>query len=155
MLSSSCAILSVLMPLLVVRLDICHCQDRMSEGIEDGTMKSNQATIHNRGVRLSLKRMTHLNEIKSIFPLPDKRCKYEFKQFYYCIDHVYLMERDYLYILRMMLMEDTTTVEHLKKGRYLLEKEEEVLLFIEMEMYILVNIPEKKMQRAYRREEAA
>ena len=52
-------------------------------------------------------------------------------------------------------MEDTTTVEHLKKGRYLLEKEEEVLLFIEMEMYILVNIPEKKMQRAYRREEAA
>ena len=87
--------------------------------------------------------------------LPDKRCKLKFKQFYERIDHVYLMERDYLYILRMMLMEDTTTVEHLKKGRYLLEKEEEVLLFIEMEMYILVNIPEKKMQRAYRREEAA
>ena len=85
---------------------------------------------------------------------PDKRYKLKFKQLYNRIDHVYLMERDYLYILRMMLMEDTTTVEHLKKGRYLLEKEEEVLLFIEMEMYILVNIPEKKIQRAYRKEEA-
>ena len=85
---------------------------------------------------------------------PDKRYKLKFKQLYNLIDHVYLMERDYLYILRMMLMEDTTTVEHLKKGRYLLEKEEEVLLFIEMEMYILVNIPEKKMQRACRKEEA-
>ena len=64
------------------------------------------------------------------------------------------MERDYLYILLMMFMEDTITVDHLKKGLYLLEKEEEVLHFIEMEMYILVNIPEKKMQKVYRKEEA-
>lgn len=86
--------------------------------------------------------------------MPDKRYKLRFKQFYNRIDHVYLMERDYLYILLMMFMEDTITVDHLKKGRYLLEKEEEVLHFIEMETYILVNIPEKKMQRAYRKEEA-
>ena len=86
--------------------------------------------------------------------MPDKRYKLRFKQFYNRIDHVYLMERDYLYILLMMFMEDTITVDHSKKGRYLLEKEEEVLHFIEMEMYILVNIPEKKMQRAYRKEEA-
>ena len=65
------------------------------------------------------------------------------------------MERDYLYILLMMFMEDTITVDHLKKGRYHLEKEAEVPHFIEMEMYILVNILEKKMQRVYRMEEAS
>ena len=77
------------------------------------------------------------------------------RQFYDLIDHVYLMEKDYLYILLMMFMEDTITVDHSKKGRYLLEKEEEVLHFIEMEMYILVNILEKKTPRGYRKEEAS
>lgn len=75
--------------------------------------------------------------------------------FYNLIDHVYLMEMDCLYILLMMFMEDTITVDHSKKGRYLLEKEEEVLHFIEMEMYILVNILEKKTPRGYRKEEAS
>ena len=65
------------------------------------------------------------------------------------------MDRDYLYILLMMFMEDTITVDHSKKGRYLLEKEEEVLHFIEMEMYILANILEKKTPRGYRKEEAS
>ena len=54
MLSSICGILSVLIPPLVVQLDFCHCQDRILEGIEEGTKKLNEATIHNRGVRLSL-----------------------------------------------------------------------------------------------------
>lgn len=55
MLSSIRGSFSVLVPLLVAWLDICNCQDRISEGIEEGTMKSNEATIHNRGVRLSMK----------------------------------------------------------------------------------------------------
>ena len=54
MLSSICGSFSVLVPLLVAWLDIYNCQDRILDGIEEGTMKSNEATIHNRGVRLSL-----------------------------------------------------------------------------------------------------
>ena len=53
MLSSICGSFSVLVPLLVAWLDICNCQDRISEGIEEGNTKSNDATIDNRGVRTS------------------------------------------------------------------------------------------------------